>query len=88
MAQDFGGLQTELQTMKQELLDSIVDVRKYVERVENRLERVDERVERVEQHVERIDTRTQETDRKVQYLCDHLLGDLDRAELRRAGGQR
>jgi hypothetical protein len=38
--------------------------------------------------IARIDATTSETAQKVQYLCDHLLGDSDKKELRRAAGGR
>lgn len=67
MAEDLRGLQTELQTMKQQLLQAVAALR---------------------EDVARIDSTTRETCSKVQYLCDHLLGEADQKNLRLATGKR
>ena len=67
-------LTSAMRVMKQEILDAVAGVAGSVAFL-----RTD---------VERIDVTTRETERKVQYLCDNLLGDVDRAELKRVGGKR
>ena len=40
------------------------------------------------QDLARVEATTSETGVKVQYLCDHLLGEADQIALRRAAGKR
>jgi len=74
MAQDLGGLQAELHTMKQELLDAVAGVAGSVVGLRK--------------DFERIEAALREVDRKVQYMSDELLGRDDHAVLRRAAASK
>ena len=64
MNEDLAGLRTEVQSMRQEILNAVAELRT---EFRNDLS---------------------EVNRKLQYLCDHLLGEADQKELKRAGSRR
>jgi hypothetical protein len=85
MTQDMTGFQADLRAMKQELLAAIAEVRSDVAGIDKKVQGLQEDIDK---KVQGLQGDVAGIDKKVQYLCDHLLGDADQKELRRAVGGR